>query len=132
MKIAIDTNILARIIVNDDTKQNQLAMQVIDEAELVIIGSYVLCELVWLMGSRYQVSRADIAKALRHILLMEKVQLDRPAVEAGLALYEAGAGFADGVIAYEGQRKGADAFISFDKKAVALLNKNGKKAKLLA
>ena len=43
------------------------------------------------------------------------VVVNRPAAEAGLALLDAGGDFADGIIAYEGSRLGADIFVSFDK-----------------
>lgn len=39
--------------------------------------------------------------------------------------------FTDGVIAYQGHWLGADEFVSFDKKAVALLKAQGKRARLL-
>jgi predicted nucleic-acid-binding protein len=39
--------------------------------------------------------------------------------------------FADGVIAYEGSWLGGETFVSFDKKAVAAIAKQGMKAKLL-
>ena len=56
---------------------------------------------------------------------------NRPATEAGLSLLEAGGDFADGVIAYEGAWLGAETFVSFDKKAVCLLNRQGRRATLL-
>jgi len=58
--------------------------------------------------------------------------LDSSAVNAGLTMLEAGADFADGVIAYEGQWLGGETFVSFDKKAVAAISKQGIKAELLA
>jgi transposase len=54
-----------------------------------------------------------------------------PAVEAGLSVLEAGGDFADGVIAYEGSWLGGETFVSFDKKAVVLLIKQGQSARLL-
>ena len=54
------------------------------------------------------------------------------AVEAGLAVLEAGGDFADGLIAYEGKFLGGDTFVSFDRKAVALLTKHGHTARVLA
>ncbi len=39
--------------------------------------------------------------------------------------------FADGVIAFEGQWLGGEIFVSFDKKAVALLTASGHAAHLL-
>ena len=46
-------------------------------------------------------------------------------------ILEAGGDFADGVIAFEGEWLGGDVFVSFDKKAVALLEKQGISARLL-
>jgi predicted nucleic-acid-binding protein len=43
-----------------------------------------------------------------------------------------GGDFADGLIAYEGEWLGAETFVSFDSRAVALLSKQGYRAKLLA
>ena len=62
----------------------------------------------------------------------DNVELDRPAVEAGLELLEAGGDFADGVIAYQGHWLGAEEFVSFDKQAVSLLKSQGKRVRLLA
>jgi predicted nucleic-acid-binding protein len=56
---------------------------------------------------------------------------NRPAVEAGLALLEAGGDFADGVMAYEGTWLGGETFISFDKQAVELLAEQGLATQLL-
>jgi hypothetical protein len=59
------------------------------------------------------------------------VVVNRPAAEAGLALLDAGDDFPDGVIAYEGNWLGADAFVSFDKKAVKLMKAKGGSARPL-
>jgi predicted nucleic-acid-binding protein len=52
-------------------------------------------------------------------------------VDAGLAQLEAGDDFADAVIAHEGQWLGGHSFVSFDRQAVALLQKRGVAAELL-
>jgi predicted nucleic-acid-binding protein len=57
--------------------------------------------------------------------------LDSTAVNAGLTTLGSGADFADGVIAYEGRWLGGETFVSFDKKAVAAIAKQGMKAQLL-
>ena len=48
----------------------------------------------------------------------------------GLAFLKAGGDFADGLIAYEGSWLGGDTFVSFDKKAVALVARQGQQARL--
>ena len=58
------------------------------------------------------------------------VVMNEPAVEAGLQVLNAGGDFADGVIAYEGEFLGADRLVSFDKKAVSVLQSLGRKAEL--
>jgi predicted nucleic-acid-binding protein len=45
---------------------------------------------------------------------------------------DAGGDFADGVIAYEGRCFGGETFVSFDKKAVSAIIKQGHQARLLA
>jgi predicted nucleic-acid-binding protein len=57
--------------------------------------------------------------------------MNRPAVEAGLAVLEAGGDFADGVIAYEGGWLGGETFVSFDKQTVELVAQHGRAARLL-
>jgi len=47
-------------------------------------------------------------------------------------MLEAGGDFADGVIAYEGSWLGAETFVSFDKRAVRLMEVQGKSAQLLS
>jgi predicted nucleic-acid-binding protein len=60
------------------------------------------------------------------------VVVNRPAAEAGLALLSADGDFADGVIVYEGSWLGADIFVSFDKKAVRLMEERGEPVRLLS
>jgi predicted nucleic-acid-binding protein len=80
----------------------------------------------------YKIGDGDIAAAMRRLLDSVNVVVNRPAAEAGLALLEAGGDFADGAIAYEGKWLGADTFVSFDKKAVTLIETQGQSARLLA
>jgi hypothetical protein len=47
------------------------------------------------------------------------------ACDAGLAILEAGGDFADGVIAFDGRRLGGAVFVSFDRRAVALIERSG-------
>lgn len=73
----------------------------------------------------------DVAQAIRALVATTNVEMNRPAVLAGLAVLGAGGDFADGVIAYEGSWLGGETFVSFDKKAVALLVAQGQSARLL-
>jgi predicted nucleic-acid-binding protein len=80
----------------------------------------------------YKIASPDIAMAIRRLIDAANVAVNRPAAEAGLAMLEAGGDFADGVIAHEGNWLGAEAFVSFDRRAVELLEAQGRAAGLLA
>jgi predicted nucleic-acid-binding protein len=88
--------------------------------------------LVWVLSQGYKIPPRDIAEAIRRLTNSANVVVNRPAAEAGLALLEAGGDFADGVIAFEGNWLGTDTFVSFDKKAVKLMEAQGGSARLLA
>ena len=131
MKITADTNVLVRAITEDHEAQSKAAQSALKRAELVAIAIPALCELVWVLSQGYKVSSKDIAAAIRGLINGDNVEVNRPAAEAGLAFLDAGGDFADGVIAYEGSWLGAETFVSFDKRAVKLMDAQGQSARLL-
>ncbi|WP_208436946.1 type II toxin-antitoxin system VapC family toxin [Bartonella taylorii] len=132
MKISVDTNVLARAVLQDDKKQGEVASKILREASLIAISLSCLCELVWILRRGARLSKEDVAGMLRDLLATSNIVMNRPAVEAGLAILEAGGDFADGIISYEGNWLGGETFVSFDKLAIDLLKKNGQLVKLLS
>jgi predicted nucleic-acid-binding protein len=132
MKITADTNVLVRAVTEDHEHQSRAAQAALKKAELVAIPISALCELVWVLSQGYKVPLSEIAEAIRRFINGANVVVNRPAAEAGLAMLDAGGDFADGVIAYEGNWLGADTFVSFDKKAVKLMEAQGESARLLS
>jgi len=131
MKVTADTNVLVRALTVDDAAQSQAAQMALIKADTVALTIPTLCELVWVLQS-YKIRPSDIAGTIRGLLNSANVVVNRPAAEAGLVMLDAGGDFADGAIAYEGNWLGADTFISFDKKAVRLMDAQGKSARLLS
>lgn len=123
---------LARALTGDDAQQSPLAQAALEKADGIALSTASLCELVWLLSKGYGIARVDLIAALEDLLAGEYVEVDRPSAEAGLAAMRAGADFADGVIAFEGLRLGAETFLSFDRKAVSVLHRLGQPAGLLA
>ncbi len=132
MKITADTNVLVRAITNDDVGQSRVAEAELANADVVALALPALCELVWVLSQGYKIPSAEIAEAIRRLMNSANVLANRPAVEAGLALLDAGGDFADGIIAYEGRWLGAEMFVSFDKKAVKLMKAQGETVRLLS
>ena len=131
MKITADTDVLLRAVVGDEAQQ-QTAIETLERAELVAISAHSLCEFVWVLDRGYKTARSDIASVISHVLEMHNVVVNRPAVEAGLRVLQAGGDFADGVIAYDGNWLGGETFVSFDKRAVSIARQQGQRARLLA
>ncbi len=131
MRVTADTNVLIRALTGDDARQSEIAKAELAGASLIALPLGALCEVVWVLSRGYRIAPAQIAQTLRRLINSANVAVNRPAAEAGLALLEAGGDFADGVIAYEGRWLGGEDFISFDRKAVELLQGQGEAARLL-
>ena len=132
MKITADTNLLVRAAVQDDPEQARQATKLLQQAELVAVTVTVVCELVWVLRRGYKRSAPAISDAIRRLMKSAIVVMNRPAIEVGLSVLDAGGDFADGVIAYEGNWLGAEEFVSFDAKAVSVLRSQGGRARLLS
>lgn len=99
--IGLDTNILARYYVEDDTdteaaKQRESARRLIDGGEPLQVCKSVLLELEWVMRGYYDFDQNRISAVFRHLLSLEQVQTeDHAAIEQALDHYDAGLDFAD-------------------------------------
>ena len=120
MKLVVDANVLVRAVIQDDASQARAAARALTRAESIAVALPCLCEFVWALRKVYRLGTTDIAAAIRALLAAANVQVNRPAVDAGLAVLEAGGDFADGAIAYEGRWLGGET-----------LTANGQTARLL-
>ncbi len=121
LKIAPDTNILIRILTNDDAEQAEIGRQELSDASAIILSSSVLCETAWVLKRFFGASREEISQGIRALVSAENAVFDSYAVDVGLRLMDAGGDFADGVIAASGIGMGAEAFVSLDRRAVCSL-----------
>src|SRR5208283_3033855 len=86
---SIDTNVLVRIITNDDAIQAERA---------VLILRTVLIETEWVLRASYHLSRRTILIAIRAIAELDNVEIEHHTiVELALGWYEQGLDFADSV-----------------------------------
>jgi predicted nucleic-acid-binding protein len=129
--IVIDTNVLARIVVesDEDRRENEIARDLFKRADEIIIPTHVLCEFVWVLSSVYKSSKHDIHTALASILKIKKVIVAKDEANAGMYMLDNDGDFADGVNAYAGQKMAREnsfpVFASFDKQAVCILKRKG-------
>jgi predicted nucleic-acid-binding protein len=118
---ALDTNILARFLRDDDAAQSRRATQYIQAAiysgEPLYLNQIVLCELSWILTSVYEHSKEDIVALIGSILLTGQFRLeDKPLIEAALEDYKSTkADFADCLIGRRNHAAGCDSTLTFDR-----------------
>jgi predicted nucleic-acid-binding protein len=125
VKYTVDTNVLVRSLTGDDARQAKAAEKALGDAEGLILTLPMLCELVWVLRGLYRYTVQELLSAIIALVESDNVITDADAVEAGLSMLRAGGDFADGVIAFDGGRHGADGFMSFDRDALKLLQARG-------
>ena len=114
--IAIDTNILARIVTNDDPEQAQRAANILQN-HAIFISKTVILELEWVLRFSYSFERSIILSTLQKILATDSFTIEQsPAIEQSLQWYEKGMDFADAL--HLASSLHADQFFSFDKKLI--------------
>jgi predicted nucleic-acid-binding protein len=115
--IALDTNVVLRILVTDNPAQSAKARDLLSR-ETVSISATVLLETAWVLRSGYQFPAAEIARFLRALLGLPQMNVAEPALVAeALRCYEAGMDFADALhLAFAGE---AARFATFDKRFAA-------------
>lgn len=117
MRGTADTNILVRAVLCDDIQQAEAAARLLQDADLIAV-SYAACASSFgCCAGVYGLGQQDIHAALRALLNAGNVAVNRPAVDAGLAVLDAGGDLADGVIAFAGQWLGGETFVSFNNAA---------------
>jgi predicted nucleic-acid-binding protein len=132
MKIIVDSNVLVRAVVRDNARQARAAASVLKDAETIVVPLASVCEFVSVLRRVYKFGREDVRAALGALVDAGNVEINHPAVDAGIAVMMAGGDFTDGVIAYEGKWMGGETFVSFDRQAFPVAVVLGEKPKLLA
>ena len=97
MRVAVDTNILIRAVVQGDAVQGAAATRLLTHDSLIVIALPCLCEFVWVLRKLYRFNAGDVYLAIKALVAASNVVVNRPAVEAGLLVLDAGGDFADGV-----------------------------------
>ncbi|MGN6549183.1 MAG: type II toxin-antitoxin system VapC family toxin [Pararhizobium sp.] len=118
MKVTADTNLLVRMAVRDDDAQARIAFGILAKAQTIIVPLPCILEFVWVLESIYKFTNENVIDALTALIDSQNVLTDLAAVETGFRVMRQGGDFADGVIASAGAGMGADAFVSFDRKAI--------------
>jgi predicted nucleic acid-binding protein len=110
--LAIDANIVVRLLTNDEPAQAARARKLVAETE-VFVATTVLLETEWVLRGAYGLAKIDVLAALRAFAGLPNVRLEDPArAEAALGFAEGGLDFADAL--HLAAAENCDAFVTFD------------------
>ena len=126
--IAVDTNIIVRLLTGDHPEQSGAArrfMEARSADDPIYICREVLLELVWVLTHSYRHEREDVAQVLYDLLIAPDVMIEAEAeVRAIWQRYEVTPklDFADAMIAAAAERSGARELVTFDRRLAKLAN----------
>lgn len=121
--IAVDTNVVVRLIVADNPDQVRRARKVFEGGD-VLVTNTVLMETAWVLASGYGLDRATISMTLRRVLGLQGVRVEKPtAVARALEWHDAGIELDDAL--HVAGAEDASAFVTFDEKLVRRAAREG-------
>jgi predicted nucleic-acid-binding protein len=121
--IAVDTNIVVRLLTGDDAKQSAAA-KALFAGGAIWIARTVLLETVWVLRSVYEFEEDAIGGALTKLLGLKNVHVENKAsLAAAMALREKGVELADAI--HLSSRPEGATFVSFDQAFVRRAKRAG-------
>ena len=126
--IGLDTNVLVRYLAQDDAAQSARATEVMErrvtKAEPGFISLVCVLEVVWVLGSLYGRTRAQIADRVEMLLAADalEVQNEQEVYAAVVALRNGSGSFEDALIGALGAWRGCRTTLTFDRNAAKQLD----------
>lgn len=116
--IGLDTNILARYFIEDESdsaavQQRIAAQRLIESGKPLMISKTVMLEFEWVMRGYYELEPPAIFSVFEYLLNCNHILLeDRTAIEQAIANFKLGLDFADAL--HHATYRDCDAMASFD------------------
>lgn len=119
--IALDTNLVLRLIVEDDPGQLAVTREIVAAAEAAgetcLLTDVVLCEIEWVLLSAYGATKADVLAAIQSLAAERLFDFeDRARLHRALDSYQRGRGdLSDYLIGHTATALGARTTFTFDR-----------------
>ena len=121
--LALDTNVLVRLVTNHNPLQAQRVQEALD-GELAagrecMVGHIVMCELVWVLGRLYGYSLAQCQQTVAGLLAFAGLRFESmPAIMSAFKAWrQHGGDWADHLLGAQMQALGCDTVLTLDKRA---------------
>jgi predicted nucleic-acid-binding protein len=110
--IAVDTNLVVRILTNDDPSQARRAVKIL-KSDDIFIPKTVLLETEWVLRHAYEIKRSKIIIGFQKLIGLPNVRVEDPdSVYQAISWYENKLDFADAL--HLASSKKCASFATFD------------------
>lgn len=118
LPVALDTNLLVRLLTGDDPDQAQRVAELIDTSPACFVPITVVLELEWVLRGAYRLEREAVIRALEGLMGIRQVHVEQDElVRQALEAHRAGMDFADALHLLRSE--GCGSFASFDRSLAA-------------
>ncbi len=129
--IALDTNILARLVTNDDPVKASQAVALIDTGNALFVPLTVTLELEWVLRGAYSLDKPAIVRSFEALLSVRNMNFERQSdIQQALQYYQSGFDFADAL--HHAGTMGCEALATLDQKFKKLATKAKLKPPVIA
>lgn len=124
--IALDTNVVVRYIVQDDTRQSAAATRLMEKSldadNPGFISLVTLCEIAWVLEGCYEADRERIRQVVEGLLGTKQLRVESTDLvwKALRAWQGSPADFSDALIGQSALAHGATRIVTFDRAAARL------------
>ena len=110
--IGVDTNLLVRILTNDDPVQARQALKIL-KSDDTFITKTVLLETEWVLRHAYEIDKSKIINGFKKLLGLSNVNVEDPdSIYQAISWYENKFDFADAL--HLASSKRCESFATFD------------------
>ena len=110
--IAVDTNLVVRILTNDDPNQARRAVKIL-KSDDIFIPKTVLLETEWVLRHAYEIKRSKIIFGFQKLIGLPNLRVENPdSVYQAISWYENKLDFADAL--HLASSKKCASFATFD------------------
>ncbi len=110
--IAVDTNLLVRILTNDDPIQARRTLKILNSDD-IFIPKTVLLETEWVLRHAYEIDKSKIINGFKKLLGLSNVNVEDPdSIYQAISWYENKFDFADALHLASSRR--CTSFATFD------------------
>lgn len=111
--IAVDTNVMVRLLTKDDSEQAKRAAELFGKND-IFIPKTVMLETEWVLRHAYGIDKRGISGAFQRLIGLSNVKMEDPqAISVAVSWYGDGLDFADAL--HLASSREAEKFATFDK-----------------